>query len=82
VFTPDQRPIDFKTSSQILASVQPILDQADCRIVNLENPLTGETDKIFKSGPNLKGERENIASSKPAALTVPSWPTTTSATTG
>lgn len=53
--------IDFKTSSQILASVQPILDQADCRIVNLENPLTVETEKIFKSGPNLKGERENIA---------------------
>ncbi len=53
--------IDLESSRQILASIQPFLQQADCRIVNLENPLTEETDKIFKSGPNLKGDRENVA---------------------
>jgi poly-gamma-glutamate synthesis protein (capsule biosynthesis protein) len=52
--------IDPESSDLILQSIQPALQQADFRIINLENPLTSETAPIYKSGPNLKGSPENI----------------------
>jgi poly-gamma-glutamate synthesis protein (capsule biosynthesis protein) len=52
--------INTESSEQILHSIQPVLRQADFRIINLEDPLTSETEPIHKSGPNLKGSPENI----------------------
>lgn len=52
--------INTESSGQILQPIQPVLQQADFRIINLEDPLTSETTPIHKSGPNLKGSPENI----------------------
>ncbi|MDW7657279.1 MAG: CapA family protein [Bacillota bacterium] len=52
--------INAESSEQMLQSIQPVLQQADFRIINLENPLTSVTNPIDKSGPNLKGLPENI----------------------
>lgn len=53
--------MDAEYSKRILEKVQPILDDADFRLVNLENPLTVADDPIPKSGPNLKGLEKNVA---------------------
>ncbi len=51
------------SSRQILAGIQPLLDQADLRLVNLENPLfaAGAAQPIAKTGPNLEGRPEDVA---------------------
>lgn len=52
--------INHEHSNQILSQIHPILQEADFRVINLENPLTNETTTIPKSGPHLKGAPENI----------------------
>jgi poly-gamma-glutamate synthesis protein (capsule biosynthesis protein) len=55
--------VSAKESKQILAGIQPLLDAADLRLINLENPLfaAGEAKPIAKTGPNLEGRPEDVA---------------------
>lgn len=56
-------PLDNTQSAEILSEVQPYLEEADFRIVNLETPLAcrDKHTPIYKSGPNLICMPENIA---------------------
>jgi len=53
--------LDESYADRVLQQVQPILDSADFRIINLENPLTDRGRPIVKSGPALRGAPRNIA---------------------
>lgn len=53
--------MDADFSRAALSEIQPILDNADVRLINLENPLTDSDKAIAKSGPSLKAKPENIA---------------------
>ncbi len=55
--------IDREYAEGVLAEIKPYLENADLRIINLENPLApaGTGAPIFKGGgPNLMGEPKNI----------------------
>ena len=55
--------MNAETARRILASVQPMLDAADIRIVNWENPTTAAEEEgapIPKSGAMLHSKPENI----------------------
>lgn len=45
----------------IFSQIQPVLNNADIRIVNLENPLINSGTPIQKAGPNLKGPENGIS---------------------
>ena len=53
--------MDAEFSRAALSEIQPILDNADVRLINLENPLIDSDRAIAKSGPSLKAKPENIA---------------------
>lgn len=57
-----ETPLTHETSKELLSEVKPYLDEADFRVVNMEEPM-GDKDKyepISKSGPNLISSAENI----------------------
>jgi len=53
--------VDADFSRAALSEIQPILDSADVRLINLENPFIDSDRAIAKSGPSLKAKPENIA---------------------
>lgn len=59
-FADIEEKVDFAYAQSVLEDVMPVLDQADFRIINLENPLTNETDGIKKTGPCLRGIPKNV----------------------
>lgn len=52
--------IDTDYSRAALSKMQPVLNRADVRLINLENPLTDGDKAIAKSGPSLKAKPENL----------------------
>ena len=54
--------VDAEISRSILASVKPVFDAADFRIMNLETPIfdEGVGYRIKKTGPNLTGRPHNL----------------------
>lgn len=54
--------VDADASREILKPIQPVLDAADVRIMNLETPIfdEGVGYRITKSGPNLTGRPHNL----------------------
>lgn len=52
--------VDETYSKEVLRKVQPILDQADIRLINLENAVIKGGTPIHKSGPPLKMNHENL----------------------
>jgi len=57
-----ETPLTQETSRELLSEVKPYLDEADFRVVNMEEPM-GDKNKyepISKSGPNLISSAENI----------------------
>ena len=51
----ERQSVDEEYSRRVLAEVMPILERADYRLVNLENPLVEMPAPIAKSGPPLYG---------------------------
>jgi len=62
ISTHHAKEIKGKAAEAALAELKPILDTADYRLVNQENVLCkeGVGYAIAKSGPNLRGDEENI----------------------
>lgn len=52
--------MDDKYSRAVLREIQPILDSADVRLINLENAIIQGGTAIYKSGPPLKGSPKNL----------------------
>jgi len=52
--------MDAEFSRNALKEVQPILDKADVRLINLENAIIDGGTAIHKSGPPLKGSPKNL----------------------
>jgi len=52
--------MDAEFSKNALKEVQPILDKADVRLINLENAIIDGGTAIHKSGPPLKGSPKNL----------------------
>ncbi|HOJ10829.1 MAG TPA: CapA family protein [Clostridiales bacterium] len=53
--------MDAQYSKTALSKIQPILDKADVRLINLENAVIKGGTPIHKSGPPLKANPENLA---------------------
>lgn len=53
--------MDAEYSRSALAEIQPVLDKADVRLINLENAVIEGGTAIFKSGPALKASPKNLA---------------------
>ena len=61
-FSRRERPLTKADAEYMLSDVKPYLEDADFRVVNMEEPL-GDINKyepISKSGPNLISSAENI----------------------
>lgn len=52
--------MDAEYSREALREMQPILDSADVRLINLENAIIDGGTAIHKSGPPLKGSPKNL----------------------
>jgi hypothetical protein len=52
--------MDAEYSREALREIQPILDRADVRLINLENAIIDGGTAIHKSGPPLKGSPKNL----------------------
>lgn len=52
--------MDAEFSREALKEIQPVLDSADVRMINLENAIIDGGTAIHKSGPPLKGSPKNL----------------------
>ena len=64
----ERQSVDEEYSRRVLAEVMPILERADYRLVNLENPLVEMPAPIAKSGPPLYGLPQNVGFLKAAKV--------------
>lgn len=54
-------PLGAQAEQDLFSDLRPLLDGADIRLVNLENPLLDNGMPIPKSGPNLKGPESGVS---------------------
>jgi hypothetical protein len=52
--------MNIEYSRTVLSEIQPILDSADIRLINLENAVIEDGTPIYKSGPPLKAHPKNL----------------------
>ena len=64
----DRERVDVEYGRRVLSEVMPILERADYRLMNLENPLVTSPTPIAKSGPPLYGIPKNIGFFKAAKV--------------
>ena len=64
----EKQSVDEEYGRRVLAGVMPVLERADYRLANLENPLVETPTPIAKSGPPLYGLPKNVGFLKAAKV--------------